>query len=129
MDGIWGTVAQALSLRPLDTFARRHIGASEAETQEMLKVVGKAQTLDEFTSKVVPRAIALNQPLGVGEPLTETEFLTSLKSIVARNRPDIKSAIGMGYVRAPANGCNSGSRRGFDPAVRVCVAVLRVQLL
>ncbi len=76
-------------------FIDRHIGPSEIEVTEMLKVVG-AQSLEDLISQTVPENIFLEQALGLPEALSETEALTELKMLAAQNKV-LKSFIGMGY--------------------------------
>ncbi|MEO9021240.1 MAG: aminomethyl-transferring glycine dehydrogenase [Ginsengibacter sp.] len=82
-------------------FASRHIGPDETETKEMLAVIG-VSTLDELIDKTVPKGIRLPEnsqisPLeGVGDALSEFEYLTKLKTIANKNKV-FKSYIGQGY--------------------------------
>ncbi|KAG5190576.1 glycine dehydrogenase [Tribonema minus] len=80
---------------PCDTFARRHIGPSEADTKEMMKVVG-VSSLDDLVDKTVPAAIRLSKPLTLDAPLSESEALAKLRAIADKNQVK-KSFIGMGY--------------------------------
>jgi glycine dehydrogenase len=82
-------------LAPSDTFARRHIGPSEAEIAEMLALLGY-RTLDELADATVPEAIRLRRPLDLGEPLGEHELLEELKTLADDNQV-LRSFIGMGY--------------------------------
>jgi glycine dehydrogenase len=84
-------------LAPSDTFARRHISASEAELAEMLAQLGY-RSLDELTAAVVPAAIRLARPLALGErlPLGEHELLEEMKNLAADNVV-LRSFIGQGY--------------------------------
>ena len=84
-------------LAPSDTFARRHISASEAELAAMLAALGYA-SLDELTAAVVPGDIRLAQPLALGDrlPLGEHELLEELKNLAADNVV-MRSFIGQGY--------------------------------
>ncbi|MBR0661044.1 aminomethyl-transferring glycine dehydrogenase [Neoroseomonas oryzicola] len=79
-----------------DAFAPRHIGPSESEIAEMLRVVG-ASSLDDLAAKTVPAAILGMDLAGLPEPATELELLAELRAMALRNRADIKSLIGMGY--------------------------------
>ncbi len=79
-----------------DAFAPRHIGPSEPEIAEMLRVVG-ASSLDDLASKTVPAAILGMDMAGLPEPATELELLAELRAMALRNRADVKSLIGMGY--------------------------------
>ena len=59
-------------------FIRRHIGPSEEDIEEMLKIVG-ADSLDDLMKKTVPENILLKEKLKIGEPTSEHEFLKQLK--------------------------------------------------
>ncbi|MEM9101669.1 MAG: aminomethyl-transferring glycine dehydrogenase [Pseudomonadota bacterium] len=78
-----------------DDFTHRHIGPNEQSISSMLSTMG-SQSLAEFTSKIVPQSIRSQQPLTVGEPLTEKQALEQLSEMAAQNKV-AKSYIGMGY--------------------------------
>ena len=61
-------------------FIRRHIGPSEEDIEEMLKIVG-ADSLDDLMKKTVPDNILLREKLKIGEPTSEHESLKQLKTI------------------------------------------------
>jgi len=84
-------------LAPSDTFARRHISPTETEIAEMLAALGY-HSLDELATAVVPSAIRLAKPLGLGErlPLGEHELLEEMKNLAADNVV-LRSFIGQGY--------------------------------
>jgi len=78
-----------------DAFQRRHIGPSQSEQQAMLSTLGyssRAQLIDA----VIPPAIRLKHPLGLGKAKSEREALAALKGIAAQNQV-FKSYIGQGY--------------------------------
>ncbi len=76
-------------------FAGRHIGPNEKETAAMLKTIG-VRTLDELIDKTIPATIRNPKKLNVPGPLSEFQFLTSLRQIAAQNKV-FKSYIGQGY--------------------------------
>ena len=78
-------------------FSARHIGPDDSETKEMLAAIG-VDTLDELIDKTVPTGIRLQSPSfgGVGEALSEFEYLNELKNIANLNKV-FKSYIGQGY--------------------------------
>ncbi|MGE0641274.1 MAG: aminomethyl-transferring glycine dehydrogenase [Thermoanaerobaculia bacterium] len=83
----------------LDSFARRHLGSSSAEIEEMLEVVG-VSTIEGLVRQTVPEAIVIDQPLaihdeGSGTP-GESEALERLREQAARNRR-VRSFLGLGY--------------------------------
>ena len=82
-------------LAPTDSFARRHIGPSADELEQMLKVLGFS-TLDTLIDQAVPLAIRLNQPLQLPEAQSEYAALAQLKEIASKNQV-FRSFIGMGY--------------------------------
>ena len=76
-------------------FANRHIGPNEQETEAMLKTIGLG-SLDELIDKTIPASIRNDQPPAVDGPVSEYEYLTSLKKVAAKNKV-FKSYIGQGY--------------------------------
>jgi glycine dehydrogenase len=78
-----------------DTFVRRHIGPSRAETDAMLQSLGYA-SLDEFIDATVPESIRAARPLRTGPSRTEHDVLAELRGIASRNRV-FRSYIGLGY--------------------------------
>lgn len=77
------------------TFASRHIGPSEKETNEMLKFIG-VNKLDELIEQTVPAQIRLKSKLKIDKGLSEFEYLNHLKAIGKKNKI-FKSYIGQGY--------------------------------
>ncbi|MCA2978997.1 MAG: glycine dehydrogenase (aminomethyl-transferring), partial [Myxococcaceae bacterium] len=82
-------------LQPLDTFARRHIGPSSRDVEEMLAAV-KAPSLDALIDQTVPKAIRLKKPMQLPPPKGEAELLAELKAIAAKNQV-FTSFQGQGY--------------------------------
>ena len=78
-----------------DRFERRHIGPSESETREMLKVLN-VKSLDELIEQTVPNSIRLKKPLNLPPVQSEFEYLQDLKKASLKNRV-MRSYIGMGY--------------------------------
>ncbi|MBP8845588.1 MAG: glycine dehydrogenase (aminomethyl-transferring), partial [Thermoanaerobaculia bacterium] len=85
---------------PLDTFARRHLGAGASEIEAMLATIGVA-SLDALIDETVPasirlgRALAFEAPAG-GRPPGEREITALLAGLAERNRRS-RSFLGMGY--------------------------------
>lgn len=77
------------------TFAARHIGPSEKETNEMLKFVG-VSNLDQLIEQTVPEQIRLKNKLNVAEGMSEFEYLNHLRGIGKKNKV-FKTYIGQGY--------------------------------
>ena len=76
-------------------FVSRHIGPREEEIPAMLKVIG-VESLDELIDKTVPQRIRLNYPLNVPDSVSESEYLSHLRKLGARNKV-CRSFIGQGY--------------------------------
>src|SRR5499427_4484858 len=76
-------------------FARRHIGPSPQDIEEMLKVVG-AKTLDELIAQTIPDSIRQTVPLDTGAALSETEAIARMREIASKNQV-FTSLIGLGY--------------------------------
>jgi glycine dehydrogenase len=94
-----------LSLAPLDTFVRRHLGSSPEEIEAMLGAVGAA-SLDELVDETVPASIRLGRDLAIDaldgaaeEPQREPgeeEILEKLRRAARENRR-VRSLLGLGY--------------------------------
>ncbi len=78
-----------------DQFEKRHIGVSDADLKEMLRVVG-ADSLERLIYETVPDKIRLKGELNLPEPLTEAEYLKELKKTASLNKV-FRSFLGMGY--------------------------------
>src|SRR6266481_5400596 len=77
------------------SFARRHIGPNEVETEEMLGTVGY-ENLAALIDATVPKNIRLDRPLNLPEAKSESEALTELRAIAKKNKVT-RSFIGAGY--------------------------------
>ena len=89
------TTTAASPLRPLDTFARRHLGSGPGEVAAMLDLVGYP-SLDALTDAAVPTGIRLNRTMRLPAALAEGEALAKLRGIAAKNRV-FRSYLGQGY--------------------------------
>jgi glycine dehydrogenase len=76
-------------------FAGRHIGPDEKETSGMLATIG-VRSLDELIDRTIPASIRSKNPLNIPDPLSEYQYLTSLREIAVKNKV-FKSFIGQGY--------------------------------
>ena len=76
-------------------FAARHIGPSEAEIAEMLRVVGAA-SLEDLAARTVPGAIRGADLSALPPPASEAAVIEELRGLASRNRV-LKSLIGLGY--------------------------------
>ena len=76
-------------------FARRHIGPSPRDIEEMLAVVG-VSSIEELIAETFPDGIRQSAPLEIGEALSEYEALARVREMASRNQV-VTSLIGMGY--------------------------------
>ncbi len=76
-------------------FASRHIGPNEHETEQMLKTAG-VHSLDELIDKTIPSSIRNSPQFHIQGPVSEYEYLSSLKQVAAKNKV-FTSYIGQGY--------------------------------
>jgi glycine dehydrogenase len=83
------------SLDVSDWFARRHIGPSPDERDQMLQAVG-APTLDALMDEALPASIRLRTPLSLPPAESEHQYLNRLGDLAHRNRV-FRSYIGLGY--------------------------------
>src|SRR5436189_2795654 len=79
----------------IDSFARRHIGASEEEVRGMLRDAGYSN-LGALTDAAVPQNIRLDRELSLPKANSETEALAELRAISGKNKL-ARSFIGAGY--------------------------------
>ena len=77
------------------SFIDRHIGSSDSEITYMLNFL-EYKSLEDLILSAVPNQILLDVPLGIDEPLSETEAINFLKDKIDENEI-FKSFIGMGY--------------------------------
>jgi glycine dehydrogenase len=82
-------------LEPGANFIPRHIGPSDAEIGEMLKILGAA-SLEEFIDRAVPKKIRSRRPLELPPVKSERAALSYLRGMAERNEV-FTSMIGMGY--------------------------------
>lgn len=76
-------------------FIGRHIGPSEADKKAMLKELGFDNT-SELISKVVPKSILKQEPMNVGDGVSEYEILAQFKKTMSQNKV-FESLIGLGF--------------------------------
>jgi glycine cleavage system P protein (glycine dehydrogenase) len=77
------------------SFVPRHIGPSDAEQKEMLRLLGY-DSLDVMIDDAVPASIRLRRPLAIHGGLSEYEALGNLRRIAQENEV-CRSYIGLGY--------------------------------
>jgi glycine dehydrogenase len=83
------------ALADSSAFAHRHIGPSDKDIAAMLDTVGAA-SLDELIAEAVPASILDPGKLSFGPALTETEAISYLRTVAAKNKV-MTSLIGQGY--------------------------------
>ena len=80
---------------PPEMFASRHLGLTDDDRAEMLRVIG-CESLDDLVTKTVPSSILMSSPLDLAPAVPEAEVLALLESrfdaTVSR-----RSFIGQGY--------------------------------
>src|SRR5213083_1321014 len=79
----------------LNSFARRHIGPSEAEVAQMLGEVG-FENLDGLIDAAVPKNIRMDRKLNLPKAKSEIDALAELRAISKKNKV-ARSFIGAGY--------------------------------
>ncbi len=83
------------NLNNTDQFVNRHVGPNAEEINQMLQKIG-VRTLDQLIDETIPSKIRLTNELKLDEPLSENEFLDSLRKVAKINKI-FKSYIGLGY--------------------------------
>src|SRR6201998_773511 len=78
-----------------EKFQDRHIAPGQADTAEMLKIVGVG-SLDELIEETIPASIRLKKPLNLPPAKSEFDYLNTLKQTASKNKV-FKSYIGQGY--------------------------------
>ena len=80
---------------PYDFANHRHIGPSQADIDEMLKVLGVG-SLDELIDQTVPESIRQKAPLDFGKPKSERGFLYEMRQVAKKNKV-FTTMIGQGF--------------------------------
>ena len=78
-----------------NNLAPRHIGLSEQDKAEMLRVLG-VETEEQLVSQIIPAEIRLSEPLALEEPVTEQQHLLDMNVLAGKNRL-WKTYIGRGW--------------------------------
>jgi len=84
-----------INLSPDAAFVRRHIGPGPDALSAMLEALGVA-SLDEFIATVIPPSLRTEEPLQIGEPLSEEHMLEKARRFAGMHGR-YRSLIGMGY--------------------------------
>ena len=85
----------AFQIEPKSDFARRHVGPSKGEIQEMLDFLGYSE-MESLMKDAVPESIRLEGDLDLPQALPEHLLLQEIKKIAEKNEV-YRSFIGMGY--------------------------------
>ena len=83
------------NLEPFEEFVRRHVGTSDEEQAEMLKVLGY-DTLDGLIDAAVPGSVRSLGGLDLPPAVSEQQVLTELRDLASRNLA-AEPMIGLGY--------------------------------
>lgn len=78
-----------------DSFIPRHIGPSQKDIHEMLKVIG-LDSLSALVNETIPKSILSKKPLAIGNVVSEYDLAQLSKKIAAKNKV-FHSFIGQGY--------------------------------
>lgn len=78
-----------------DSFVLRHVGPRQSEIELMLEKIG-VNSVDELIDQTIPNDIRLKKPLHLATALNESEFVTHIKSLAAKNK-QFNTYIGLGY--------------------------------
>ncbi len=78
-----------------DSFVLRHVGPRQSEVNSMLQKIG-VNSINELIDQTIPSHIRLRKPLNLSKALDESEFVTHIKSLSAKNK-QFDTYIGLGY--------------------------------
>ena len=81
--------------KQINEFSNRHIGPDEKEANEMLATIGMV-SIEELINKTIPQAILIKKDDQGAAPMSEFEYLSTLKKMASLNKV-YKSYIGQGY--------------------------------
>jgi len=76
-------------------FTRRHIGLNDHYAGQMLEYLGY-KNIDNLIEETIPDNILLEEPIAVGEGMTELEYGHHITALANKNK-QFRSYIGMGY--------------------------------
>lgn len=72
----------------------RYIPNSPGERRSMLEDIGRLRIEDLFQQ--IPEHLRLNEPIGIGQPMSEPELLAYFRDLAASNGTDYQSFLGAG---------------------------------
>jgi glycine dehydrogenase len=76
-------------------FVNKHVGSLQNDIDTLLESVS-CKSIDELLSQVIPSAIINKSEMGVGNAISEFDYLQTIKAIAAKNKL-YKNFIGQGY--------------------------------
>ncbi len=79
----------------LTQFSKRHIGISNNDLNEMLKIVG-VESLDKLIYETIPNDIRSQKEMDIPQAMNEYEYLQHIKNVGSQNKI-FKNFIGQGY--------------------------------
>ena len=85
----------AEEIEPFEDFVRRHVGTSEEDQAEMLKVLGY-DALDDLIDAAVPGSVRSLGALDLPPAVSEQRVLAELRDLASRNLA-AEPMIGLGY--------------------------------
>jgi glycine dehydrogenase len=83
------------SFPDVHSFVPRHIGPTDADADEMLRVIG-FDSLDALIDATVPDAIRMRRPLEIPAGMSEHDALKHMRAIASKNQV-LRSYLGLGY--------------------------------
>lgn len=89
------TSYRSLETNAQENFISRHIGASRADIDHMLKAIG-FDDLDQMTKAIVPSNILMDRDMALAPAMNETTLLSHMRDLAAENTV-FTSLIGQGY--------------------------------
>ncbi len=88
-------IATEAKAEAASTFARRHIGPSPRDIEEMARTIG-VSSIEDLIAQTIPAAIRQAAPLDLPGPMSEVAALQRMRAIASRNQV-MTPLIGMGY--------------------------------
>lgn len=77
------------------SFFHRHVGSTDSDVKKMLDAMSFSST-DQLIKQVIPSTILSGKQLGVGDAISESDYLTRAKALASKNKM-YKSFIGQGF--------------------------------
>jgi glycine dehydrogenase len=74
----------SINLHQKSSFADRHHGSSQEDTQALLQTIGM-KSVEELIEKTIPASIRLKTPMKLPKAQSEAEFLKTFKKLASKN--------------------------------------------